>query len=125
MPKPLKVLMIEDDTEQIELYGFKFDIEGFAFLSATDGKAGIQMAIKEKPDLILLDILLASENGLELLDKIKQSMPIKNIPVIIFSNLYKEDLEQKSLSLGAVAYILKSQVTPAELVKRIKELVLR
>lgn len=124
MSKQSKILMIEDDPDQIQLYGFKFDIEDFTFLPVTDGQTGIQIAIKEKPDLILLDILLASENGLDVLEQINKTESIKNIPVVVFSNLFKVGLEEKTKLLGATDFILKSQVTPAELVARIKTIIL-
>ena len=75
----------------------------------------------EKPDLILLDLLLPNIDGFEVLERVKADQSLGSIPVIIISNLgQKEDIE-RALKLGAVDYMVKAQFTPAEIIKRVKE----
>lgn len=120
MPKA-KILFIEDDPEQIFLYTTKFKLEGYNFISAKDGTEGLKLAEKENPDLILLDILLTDENGIDILKKLKINKKTKNIPVIIFTNYTKGETIEQAKAFGAVDYIIKSKVVPSEIVKRVAE----
>ena len=112
-------MFIEDDADQIFLYATKFKLEGYNFISSTDGTKGVKMAEKEKPDLILLDILLADENGLDVLKNLKTNKKIQNIPVIVFTNFDKEETIKQAIFLGALDYIIKSKVVPSEIVKMV------
>ncbi|MCX6786121.1 MAG: response regulator [Candidatus Komeilibacteria bacterium] len=117
----VKVLFIEDDPDQIFLYQTKFKLEGYNFISSRDGKAGLNLAEKEKPNLILLDVLLGDENGIDILKNLKTNEKTKNIPVIVFSNFAKKETIEQALTLGAVDYIIKSKVVPSEIVKKVAE----
>ncbi len=116
-----KILLIEDDKDQIFMYRFKFEKEGFAFFSARTGAEGIKTAKTEKPDLILLDLILINESGVEILEKLKADEFVKNIPVIILTNLAKKELKARAQELGIVDFIIKTQILPAELVDRVKK----
>jgi len=116
-----KILFIEDDPDQIFLYSTKFKLEGCNFISAKDGEEGLKMAENEKPNLILLDILLGDENGIDVLTKLKQNSKTKNIPVIVFTNFAKEETVKQALALGAVEYVIKAKVVPSEIVKKVKK----
>ncbi|HLD27789.1 MAG TPA: response regulator [Patescibacteria group bacterium] len=120
MPK-IKILFIEDDPDQIFLYQTKFKLEGYDFISAKDGVEGLRLAEQEKPDLVLLDILLADENGIDILKNLKNNKKTKNIPVIVFTNFDKEEINQRAVALGAVGYVIKSKVVPSEIVKKVAE----
>lgn len=124
MPKA-KILFIEDDPDQIRIYDFKFKLEGYNFISAQDGAEGLKMAEAQKPDLILLDILLCDENGIDILKKLKENKKTKRMPVIVFTNFDKEETIKESLALGAVDYIIKSKITPSDIVKKVKEVIKR
>ncbi len=117
-----KILFIEDDPDQIFLYQSKFDLEKLLLIAALNGQEAIDLAIKNKPDLILLDLLLRNENGLDILSKLKNNPETKNIPVIVFTNFDKNKFRDKAAELGAIDFIIKSKTTPHSLVKRIKEL---
>lgn len=121
MPKA-KILFIEDDSDQIKIYDFKFKLEGYDFISAKDGAEGLKIAEGQKPDLILLDILLSNENGTDILRKLKKNAKTKDIPVIVFTNFDKEETVKVSLALGAVDYIIKSKITPSEIVKTVEKI---
>lgn len=115
-----KILFIEDDQDQIFLYQTKFELEGFEFIAARHGNEGINLAIEKQPDLILLDLVLIKEDGMEVLKKLKEDKKTSNIPVIILTNLAKKDLAQKGKDLGAVDFVVKSQTVPSDVVRIVK-----
>lgn len=118
-----KILIIEDDGFLRELICKKLSGAGFNPIEAVDGQTGIKKAKEEKPDLILLDILLPAPDGFQVLSKLKQDPATSRIPVVVLSNLgQKEDLE-KALGLGATDYLIKAQFTPEEIVAKVKETV--
>lgn len=121
--KKLKVLMIEEDRFLRKIYKNKLTLAGFEFLEATNGIEGLNKVLAEKPDLILLDIILPRKNGFDVLIDIKSKKKTKNIPVIILSNLGQEPDIKRGLSLGADEYIVKTDVTLSEVVERVKELI--
>lgn len=118
--KKTKILLIEDDKDQVFMYRFKFEKEGFDFLSAKNGTEGLQTAKTEQPDLILLDLVLVNESGIDVLEKLKADPNTTNIPVIMLTNLAKKELKAQAEKLGIIDFIIKSQVLPAELVARVK-----
>jgi len=81
------------------------------------GKDGIKIALKEKPDLILLDLLLGDINGLEVLKTIKKNKDTKETKILILSNYNKKGLEDECKKLGAISYLTKSDFIPKEIVK--------
>jgi len=115
-----KILIIEDDRFLRELISKKLTKEGFEVSEAIDGEEGIKKIKSEKPDLILLDLILPGIDGFEVLSKMKDDPTVSSIPVIILSNLgQKEDVE-KGLKLGAVDYLIKAHFTPGEIIEKIR-----
>jgi CheY-like chemotaxis protein len=118
-----KILFVEDEPNHIAIYKTKLEQEGFDFLSAMTGEEAIPMIKIEKPDLIMLDILLpGEENGIDVLAKLKEEPATKNIPIIVFTNYDEKEFREQAQGLGANAFVLKSDVTPSEMVKKIKEI---
>lgn len=117
-----KILLIDDDQDQILLYQTKFELEGFVFLTSRFGEEGIDMAEEKQPDLILLDLVLIKEDGQCILEQLKNNRMTKKIPVIVLTNLAKKDLAERCAELGAVDFIVKAQTTPGEIVKRVKRI---
>jgi len=117
-----KVLMIEDDLDQAQLYGAKFRLENYEFIFAKDGESGCKIAQEQKPDVVLLDIILFNEDGMQVLKELRQNIKTENIPVIVFSNLDKKEIIDEALKLGAVDYIIKSKVVPAQIVEKVAAL---
>lgn len=114
------ILVIEDDKFLRELISQKLIKEGYNVSEAIDGEEGIKKIKGEKPDLVLLDLILPGIDGFEVLSKMKEDAALPSIPVIILSNLgQKEDVE-KGLKLGAVDYLIKAHFTPGEIVEKIK-----
>ena len=117
-----KILFIEDDVTLIQNLGEFIKAGGFDFFSATDGERGIELMKKEKPDLILLDLILPKKSGFDVLKEIKEDEKSANIPVVILTNLEDSKDMEKALSLGADTYLVKAGYSPQEIVKKIKEI---
>lgn len=115
-----KIFIVEDDKFLRELISQKVARAGYEVADALDGEEGVQKIQKERPDLILLDLILPGIDGFDVLRKIKAEETTKNIPVIILSNLgQKEDID-KGMELGATDYLIKAHFTPGEIVEKIK-----
>jgi len=114
------ILIVEDDKFLRELIAQKLTKEGYEVSEAIDGEEGIKKIQEEKPNLVLLDLILPGIDGFEVLSKMKEDQALVQIPVIILSNLgQKEDVE-KGLKLGAVDYLIKAHFTPGEILDKIK-----
>lgn len=116
-----KILIIEDDNFLVKAYQIKFEKEGFNVFIAMDGDEGLKIAKKEKPALIVLDLMLPKMNGFEFLKKIKSDESVKDIPVIALSNLGQRADQEKAFSLGAVEYFIKTEHTLEEIVSKISK----
>lgn len=115
-----KILLVEDEPLLVNLYKETFDNKPYIFSVAETGNEGLDAVESDRPDLILLDILLPGMNGFEVLRKLKESPKTKDIPVIVLTNLGSEETDkdrQLAMSLGAVDYLVKSYHTPDELLK--------
>lgn len=115
-----KILIIEDEKILVEMYCDKFSQEGFKVSLAFNSEEGIELAKKERPDLILLDILLPKENGITFLNWLRKDPEIALTPVVAFSNYDDPETKREALSLGVKEYLIKTDFTPREIVKKIK-----
>lgn len=115
-----KILIIEDDKFLRELIAQKLLKESYDVIGAIDGEEGVKKAIEEKPDLVLLDLILPGIDGFEVLAKIKEDSVIGKTPVIILSNLGQKDDVERGMNLGASDYLIKAHFTPAEIIGKIK-----
>ncbi len=117
-----KILVIEDDPFLSEMYLNKLTEAGFEAEVISDGKKGLS-AIKEKcPDLALLDIVLPKMDGFEVLREVRADKKLKNIPIILLTNLGQKNEVEKGISLGADEYIVKAHFTPAAIVAKVKQI---
>jgi len=117
-----KILLVDDDRLMTKMYEGKFEDDGFDIQTAPDGKVGLSKAQKFQPDLILLDIMMPKMDGLTTLDKIKKDSALKNIPIILLTNVGDdEDYVKQGLQAGAVAYLVKSAHDPKEVVSKVKD----
>ncbi len=123
MTENKKILLVEDDPDQILIYQSKFELEGFFLIVADNLARTMDFALNDKPDLILLDLLLRNENGLDILEKLKQNSKTKKIPVIVFTNFDTEKSQDRALKLGAIDYIVKAKVTPSEIVEKVRRII--
>jgi len=123
MQKP-KILLIEDEEDIAALIKLQADISGFKLLCATDGLNGFEIAQREKPDLVLLDIMLPGQNGLDVCRRIKQHNELKHVPIIMISAKSEETDVVLGLELGADDYVAKP-FSPRVLFSRIKAVLRR
>ena len=115
-----KILVIEDDRSLQNALVEIITQEGFASESALDGEEGLAKIRTFAPDLILLDIILPKKDGFEVLAEIKKDEAMKNIPVLILTNLEEADNVQKALDLGATNYMVKSDFSLKDVVEKIR-----
>lgn len=112
-----KILIVEDDVFLLKMYAKKFQVAGYVVELAHDGLEGLSKAKTFNPDLILMDILMPKLSGIEALDKLKADDATKHIPVVMATNLSTTDDAQTALKKGAIKYVVKSEVTPTQLVQ--------
>lgn len=115
------ILIAEDDPFLSKVVDLKFKKELFDVIICGDGNQVLENAKKQKPKIILMDIIMPNMNGFETLVKLKADPELKNIPVIILSNLGQEGDVQKGLKAGAVDYIIKSNISLNEVVEKVKK----
>ncbi|HNP79549.1 MAG TPA: response regulator [Candidatus Pacearchaeota archaeon] len=115
-----KVLIIEDDKFLRELLGKKISSLGYSAVLAIDGEDGLEKMKTEKPDIILLDLILPGMNGFEVLEQAKKNPTINETPIIILSNLGQSEDIEKGLRLGAKDFLVKAHFTPQEIVNKIQ-----
>ncbi|MDK2898857.1 MAG: two-component system, response regulator [Patescibacteria group bacterium] len=116
-----KIAIIEDDQVISQMYRMKFEADGFDVQLAKNGKNGIELVETFLPDIILLDLQMPEMNGVEVLKIIRKNNWGKDIPVIILTNLGEEEAPKEIRSLGIHSYIVKANLTPRQVVQRIKE----
>lgn len=119
--KKRKILLIDDDIFFRKLCRDQLIKAGFDFLEATTGVEGLHKIETDNPDLILLDLMLPMKSGFEILKKIKSDSALKNIPVVIISNLSQESDIKEGMSLGAQGYFVKGESRLSEVAETIKE----
>ncbi len=114
------VLLVEDDAAVAQMYRLRLELAGYLVLTATDGDTGLSMAERFQPDLIIVDIGLPGMNGLDLLDVIRASDLVRDIPVLILTNFEDPESEKRSLELGARQFLRKSKTTPDALTASVR-----
>lgn len=115
-----KILIIEDDSFLSRLIVEKFIKLGFDVDSALDGEIGLSKIVGNKYDLILLDMILPKIDGFKILEEVKKNQSLKDLPIIIASNLYDKNDIEKAILLGAKDYIVKAYNSPENIVDKIK-----
>jgi DNA-binding response OmpR family regulator len=118
--KNKKILIIEDDVDMQESLQDFLQGEGFVVLNAVDGEVGLKKAEQEKPDLILLDIILPLKDGFEVLRELKASENTQKIPVVVLTNLGNLSDIEKALDLGATTYLVKGDYSLKEIVVKVE-----
>lgn len=115
-----KVLLVEDSKAVQQMYRNKLTIEQFQVLTADDGMQAIKLLAQEKPDLVLLDLMMPVMDGFKVLQVIKTDPRLSNIPVLVFSAKGQPEEVEKALNLGAAGFIVKSTTKPNEVVEKIR-----
>lgn len=117
-----KLLLIEDDVTLVKMYERKFKSDGYQVSIAYDGLEGLEKAIKEKPDLVILDLMLPKLDGVTLFQKLRSKPETFKTPVLILTNFGQEDAVFECFKLGSVDYLMKSDVTPQQVVAKVENL---
>lgn len=102
------IVIIEDENILQKALNIEVLSAGYEVISASNGEAGLEVIKKTEPDLVLLDLVMPSMNGFEVIEKMKKSKATKNIPIIVLSNLGQEEDKKKALKMGADDYFVKS-----------------
>ncbi|HXE10152.1 MAG TPA: response regulator [Verrucomicrobiae bacterium] len=116
-----KIAIVEDDQAISQMYRFKFEAEGYDVETAENGRLGLELAEKMKPDIILLDLMMPEMTGDEMLEKLRGESWGQKVKVIILTNVGEQEIPPKIKELGVSGVILKANMTPrqvAELVKK-------
>jgi CheY-like chemotaxis protein len=121
MPKISKLLLVEDNPDQAEIYATELTNSGFEVFHTADGEEALQLAKKEQPDLILLDLMLGNSSGLDILKAIKANPATKGIKVVAVTNFREKELLENQRIAGIYDYIYKPDFTPRELARKIRE----
>lgn len=115
-----KVLIVEDDADIQQLYHQIFVLRKFKVVVAGDGVEALAKVETEKPDVVLLDIMMPRMNGMEVLSELKRDPNTKEIPVIMLSNIADERDIEAALNAGALKYIIKSEYIPRQVVEQVQ-----
>ena len=116
-----KILLVEDDKSLREIYGVRLLAEGYDIVSAGDGEEALAMAIKERPQLIVSDVMMPKISGFDMLDILRSSTETKDIRVIMMTALSSEDQRLRGEQLGADRYLVKSQVGIEDVVRTVHD----
>ena len=116
-----KILLVEDDKSLREIYGVRLLAEGYEIVSAGDGEEALATAIKEKPDLIVSDVMMPKISGFDMLDILRSTPETKDVKIIMMTAPSSEDQRARGESLGANRYLVKSQVGIEDVVRSIHD----
>jgi len=116
-----KILFIEDGVALQKTLGDVLRKENYEVISALNGEIGLRMALSQKPDLVLLDLILPKMDGFEVLKKLREDPETKEIPIIVLTNLQRMEDVDKALELGATAYLIKTQYKLKEVIEKVKK----
>lgn len=119
--KNIKIALVEDDEILSKVIFEELKEAGFKVSQAFNGEDGLKIIKSEKPDLVLLDVIMPKMNGFQVLEELKKSMELKTIPVIMLTMLGGDDDLKKGIQMGANDYIVKSQHAVSEIVEKVKE----
>ena len=117
----MRILLVEDDKSLREIYGVRLLAEGYDIVSAGDGEEALAMAIKERPNLIVSDVMMPKISGFDMLDILRSTTETRGIKVIMMTALSSEDQRRRGEALGADRYLVKSQVGIEDVVRTVHE----
>jgi CheY-like chemotaxis protein len=116
-----KVLLVEDDNNLREIFQMRLQAEGYITVVAADGEEGLVVAMKEKPDLVVADVMMPKLSGFEMLENLRSSPEMKDTKVIMMTALGQAEDQARGEKLGVVKYLVKSQVTLEDFARVVKE----
>ena len=117
-----KIMLVEDDKSLREIYSIRLTAEGYSVVSAGDGEEALAMAVRERPDLIISDVMMPKISGFDMLDIIRSTPETKDMKVIMMTALSSEDQRHRGENLGADMYLVKSQVGIEDVVNAVHQI---
>ena len=117
-----KILIIDDDPFIADMYVIKFKNEGFEVAAASDGKTGIEQATRMKPDVILLDVVMPSTDGFDILQQLRKDTTLGHPKIVFLTNFGQREDIDRGMRMGADDYIIKAHFTPSEVAERVRAL---
>jgi len=117
------ILLVEDDSNLREIYGARLEAEGYSIVAASDGEEALAASVREKPDLIISDVMMPKISGFDMLDILRSTPETENVKVVMMTALGQDEDKQRGESLGADRYLVKSQVTLDDVVSIVNELI--
>jgi len=114
------VAIIEDEEILLKVLKEKFQNENFEVVTAIDGEEALPLIKQSRPDVVLLDLILPKKNGFEVLQEMRNDPNLKNVPVVVLSNLGQEEDIKRALQLGAQDYLIKTQHPINEVIEKVK-----
>lgn len=116
-----KVLLVEDDFSLRDIYSARFQAENFTVITASDGEEALATAVREHPDLIVLDVMMPKISGFDVLDILRSTPETRDVKVIMMTALSQDTDRQRGEALGVSKYLVKSQVTLEDVVVAVKQ----
>lgn len=116
-----KVMLVEDDNNLRQIYSIRLTAEGYTIVSAGDGEEALAVAVRERPDLIVSDVMMPKISGFDMLDILRSTPETKDIKVIMMTALSSEDQRMRGENLGADRYLVKSQVGIEDVVNAVHD----
>lgn len=116
-----KIMVVEDDQSLREIYSIRLTAEGYEVVPAGDGEEALAVAVKEKPDLIISDVMMPKISGFDMLDILRSTPETRNIKVIMMTALSSDDQRKRGEGLGANKYLVKSQVGIEDVIAAVHE----
>ena len=115
-----KIAIVEDDQAISQMYRLKFETEGYEVETASNGKLGLELAEKMRPDIILLDLMMPEMNGDEMLGKLRKAAWGKDIKVIILTNMGEQEAPESVKHQNVRRFIVKAEMTPRQVAEMVK-----
>ncbi|MCL5093575.1 MAG: response regulator [Patescibacteria group bacterium] len=116
-----KIMIVDDDQRLLTLYEATLKSQGYRVVTASNGEQALSDIIREKPDLVILDIMMPKLHGINVLDILKATPDVADTKVVILTALSDESMKNKALELGASDFIVKSETNMADLLSRVSK----
>lgn len=116
-----RILIVENDQDLIDVYTTRLVVEGFDVLSLRDGRQVYKTALEYKPDMMLLDIRLGNQDGLDILQDLRSRPETANLKVIVITVLAMDEVEERATKLGVLEYLVKTTTLLADIIDHIRE----
>lgn len=117
-----KIAIIEDDIAIVQMYRLKFEADGYEVITAGDGNDGLKLLQSDKPDIVLLDLMMPGMNGIDVLAAIRKDAKLKDLKVVVLTNMGDAETSAQVNKMKATDYIVKAEMTPREVSDKVKSL---